>query len=71
MAALLIWAEKNYTRTDMPCQWNKRRSTAEEETATKRVDVGPIVMWLGLDIGITKAIDAHELLVYRTWLAHE
>ena len=40
MTALLIWAQKNYTRlvtsdlqalddiTDMSCQWNKHRSTA-------------------------------------------
>jgi len=57
MAALLIWAEKNYTRTDMPrqwMQWNKHRSTAKEKTAAKRVEV----MWL--DVGITKAIDADD-----------
>ena len=30
MAALMIWAEKNLTRTDMPCQWTKATNGSDD-----------------------------------------
>uniref|UniRef100_UPI00358E4B05 uncharacterized protein isoform X2 n=1 Tax=Myxine glutinosa TaxID=7769 RepID=UPI00358E4B05 len=37
MAALLIWVEKNITRTDMECQWSRPKAVKEKEIVAKRV----------------------------------
>ncbi|XP_077061870.1 uncharacterized protein LOC143714521 [Siphateles boraxobius] len=37
MAALLIWAEKNVSRTDVECVWKKANTPKGDEIAAKRV----------------------------------
>ena len=37
MAALMMWLEKNVTRTDMECQWSKPKTAKNDEVVAKRV----------------------------------
>ena len=37
MAALLIWVEKNISRTDIECAWSKPKCSKGEELAAKRI----------------------------------
>ena len=39
MAAVLIWIEKNVSRTDMECAWNKVKPPQSEEIEAKRLSV--------------------------------
>lgn len=39
MAALLIWVEKNVSRTDVECVWKRVKSCKAEEITAKRVSV--------------------------------
>ncbi|XP_062874073.1 uncharacterized protein LOC134335455 isoform X3 [Trichomycterus rosablanca] len=37
MAALLIWVEKNVSRTDVECSWKRAKTSKTDEIAAKRV----------------------------------
>ena len=37
MAALLIWVEKNVSRTDVECAWKKSKTPKSDEIVAKRV----------------------------------
>ena len=37
MAALLIWVEKNVSRTDVECAWTKAKTPKSDEIVAKRV----------------------------------
>lgn len=39
VAALLIWAEKNLTRTDVECVWKRATTPKTDEVTAKRVSV--------------------------------
>ncbi|CAL9699739.1 unnamed protein product [Knipowitschia caucasica] len=39
VAALLIWAEKNFTRTDVECMWKRPTTPKTEEITSKKVSV--------------------------------
>ena len=39
VAALLIWAEKNLTRTDVECVWKRAPAPKTDEVTAKRVSV--------------------------------
>ncbi|KAL0973601.1 hypothetical protein UPYG_G00206910 [Umbra pygmaea] len=45
MAALLIWVEKNVSRTDVECLWKRANTPKSDEIAAKRVSEIHIRSW--------------------------